>query len=101
MNPKKKKPIYLTPNREILIRNLKSKSKTKSIGLIQNGNKSRFKSIELDDGIYILSDTCAFDSVIQILAVAYCDSDECGIYVNEKKDESTQWHLVYALLRDG
>jgi len=101
MNPKKKKPIYLTPNREILMRNLNSKAKTKSIGLIQNGNKSRFKSLILDDGSYVLSNTCAFDSVIQILAVAYCDSDEYGRYVDEKKNVNELWHLVSALLRDG
>lgn len=101
MNPKKKKPIYLTPNREILMRNLNSKSKTKSIGLIQNGNKSRFKSLILDDGSYVLSNTCAFDSVIQILAVAYCDSDEYGSYVDEKKNSNELWNLVSALLRDG
>lgn len=34
MNPKKKRPKYLTKNREILMRNLDSKSKTKSIGLL-------------------------------------------------------------------
>lgn len=101
MNPKKKKPIYLTPNREILMRNLNSKTKTKSIGLIKNGNKSMFKSIVLDDGSYVLSNTFAFDSVIQLLAVAYCDSDEYGIYVDEKKNVNTLWHLISALLRDG
>lgn len=101
MNPKKKKPVYLTPNRAILMRNLNSKSKTKSIGFIQNGNKSRFKSILLDDGNYVLSNTCAFDSVIQILAVAYCDSDKYETFVNEKKNKNTLWHLVFALLRDG
>lgn len=67
------------------MRNLESKSKTKSIGLIQNGNKSRFKSLVLDDGIYILSNTFAFNSVVQILTVAYCDSDEYGTYAVEKK----------------
>lgn len=33
-NPRKKKPIYLTPNREILLRNLDSRAKTKIIGLL-------------------------------------------------------------------
>lgn len=101
MNPKKKTPIYLTPNREIMMRNLNTKAKTKSIGLIQNGNKTRFKSIKIGDTFYVLSNTCAFDSVIQLLAVAYCDSDEYGTYVKEKKNESTLWHLIFALLRDG
>jgi len=100
-NPKKKNPIYLTPNREILMRNMNSKARTKSIGLLQNGNKSRFKSLILDDGSYVLSNTCAFDSVIQILAVAYCDSDEYKSYVDEKKSMNELWHLVSVLLRDG
>lgn len=88
-------------NREILMRNMNSKAKTKSIGLIQNGNKSKFKSIILDDGSYVLSNTCAFDSVIQILAVAYCDSVEYKSYVDEKKNVNELWHLVSTVLRDG
>lgn len=97
MNPKKKKPIYLTPNRKILMRNLNSKVKTKSIGLIQNGNKIRFMSIKSNDGFYALPNTCAFDSVIQLLVVAYCDSDDYGIYVKEKKMKihNGTWFLPY------
>jgi len=60
-------------------------------------------SIILDDGSYVLSNTCAFDSVIQIrvLAVAYCDSDEYKSYVDEKKNVNELRHLVSTLLRDG
>lgn len=36
-----------------------------------------------------------------MLAVAYCDSDVYASYVRNRKDKSTLWHLVFALLRDG
>lgn len=49
----------------------------------------------------MLSNTCAFDSIVQILAVAYCDSNEYATFVMKKKNESTLWHLIFALLRDG
>lgn len=100
-NFSKKKSIYLTPNREILLRNLNSRSKTKVIGLIKNGNKSNLMSVMLNGHNYVLSNTCAFDSIIQLLAVAYCDSTEYSKYVLDKKESNTLWHLVFALLRDG
>jgi len=98
---KKKKPIYLTENREILLRNLDSKAKTNIIGLLKNGNLSEFKSIKLDGENFVLSNTCAFDSIVQILAVAYCDSNEYATFVLKKKNESTLWHLIFALHRDS
>lgn len=49
----------------------------------------------------MLSNTCAFDSIVQILAVAYCDRNEYATFVMKKKNESTLWHLIFALLRDG
>ena len=37
----------------------------------------------------------------QILAVSYCDSNEYALFVSMRKNESTLWHLVFALLKDG
>jgi len=39
-----------------------------------------------------------FDSVTQISAVAYCNSNEYASYVTRRKDESTLWHLVYCFI---
>lgn len=43
---RKRKSIYLTPNRENLLRTMDSRSKTKVIGLIKNGSKSQFMSVK-------------------------------------------------------
>jgi len=68
---RKRKSIYLTPNREILLRNIDSRAKTKVIGLIKNGSKSKFMSVKCNNGNYVLSNTCSFDTIVQMLAVAY------------------------------
>lgn len=80
---------------------LDSKAKIKVIGLVKNGNTSKFKPIQLDGENYVILNTCAFDSVTQILVVAYCDSNDYASFVIKRKNESTLWHLVFALLRDG
>lgn len=67
------------------MRNLNSQAKTKTIGLIKNDNKSNVMPIKLDSGNYVFSNTCAFDSVVQLLAVAYCNSYQYASYVNKKK----------------
>jgi hypothetical protein len=88
---RKRKYIYLTPNCEILLRNIDSLAKTKVIGLIQNGRKSKFISVKCNNSNYFLSNTCSFDSIVQMLAVAYCDSIAYTKYVTEKKEKSTLW----------
>ncbi|KAF0752635.1 NOF-FB transposable element protein [Aphis craccivora] len=65
--------------------NRDSKAKTNIIGLLKNGNLSEFKSIQLDGENFVLSNTCAFDSIVQILAVAYCDRNEYATFVMKKK----------------
>ena len=98
---RKRKSIYMTPHPEILLRNIDSRSKTKVIGLIKNGCTSRFMSVKCNNGNYVLSNTCSFDTIVQMLAVAYCDSTAYTKYVMEKKEESTLWQLIFCLLRDG
>lgn len=98
---RKRKSINLTPNCEILLRNIDSRAKTKVIGLIKNGSKSKFMSVKCNNGNYVLSNTCSFDTIVQMLAVAYCDSIPYTKYVIEKKEESTLWQLIFCLLRNG
>lgn len=93
-NSKKKKSIYLTPNREILLRNMDSRSKTKTIGFIKNCSNSNFMSIKLNNNNYVLSNTCSFDTIIQMLAVACCDSTTYSNYVLQKKKKNTLWNLI-------
>lgn len=98
---RKRKSVYLTPNCEILLRNIDSRAKTKVIGLIKNGSRSNLMSVKFKNCNYVLSNTCAFDTIVQILAEAYCDSTLYAKYVKQKTDESTLWQLIFCLLRDG
>jgi len=42
-------------------------------------------SVKFNNGNYVLSNTCSFDTIVQMLAVAYCDSTAYTKYVKEKK----------------
>lgn len=73
---KKKIQSYLHPNphlRHLQIKNLK---KIKTLPILKNGSRAdELTSCTVEDfGKVILSNTCAFHSVLSILIVAYCDS---------------------------
>jgi len=74
--PKKKKSKYLNPDKEWITipeENVFSPSK---MGLLPNGGTIIGGNICPNDKgkTYTLSNTCGFDSLLQLLGVAYCDS---------------------------
>lgn len=75
--PLEKRPrsSYLEPNSEWRTIDLSKTTKVTPLGLLKNGNTFSLKPIKLSDGNYILKNTCAFDSIVQITCTAVCDSD--------------------------
>lgn len=49
-------------------------SKPVKVGLMRNGGSIKITRTKFDGEVISLSNTCAFDSVVQILATSYCDS---------------------------
>lgn len=90
----------MAPNKEILLRNINSQAKNHTIELIRNGSTSKFRSIKLKSKNVFLSNTCAFDSIVQILAGGYCDSTDYGTFVSDNKTINLLWNLIFTLLKD-
>lgn len=75
---------YATPAPEIL--HLDDKRKIE-VSLIKNGNiVSKNKSSRIDNNSIILSNTCLYDSIVQALACAHCDSQLFAKVFDENKN---------------
>lgn len=98
---KQKSSVYLKPKRELLYLNLRSRAKKRTIGLLKNGGTTKLHPIKLNKMKAIFTNTCAIDSLIQILAVAYCDSIVFSNFVDNNIEYHTLWALIANLLRDG
>lgn len=74
--PKKKKSKYLNPDTEWMTIPLENVFSPSKMGLLPNGGSIIGGNICPNDKgkIYTLSNTCGFDSLLQLLGVAYCDS---------------------------
>lgn len=91
--------FYAFPNPEILY--LEERRKIE-IPLIKNGNLVNKKSATtIGDGRVILANTCAFDSIIQGFATAYCDSPELNLEWNSKFEDITIFQCIKELTTQG
>lgn len=75
-NNKKRTRSYLNPNPHLKHLQLNNLRKIKNLPILKNGSRAEeIKSCVVKDfGKTIISNTCAFDSAVSILMVAYCDS---------------------------
>lgn len=83
----RKRSSYLTKNSEWLHIDLQQKASVVPIGILRNGNCSSLKPIKIDKQNIILSNTCAFDSFLQIWCCSYCDNTKF------EKTESSNGYL--------
>lgn len=97
---KKRKGTYLDKDPTILYYNDTSRTKSKVIGLLKNGNISDLKSIKVDNKLYCLTNTCAFDSIFQIMCSSYVDSD---VYAESLNTNGTDilFKLIINAVRDS
>lgn len=89
------KKNYLLPDPGIRFQNL-NKSKCPSIRLMKNGNQA-VAEIAIDGQNFPFSNTCALDSLIQVLFVAYTDSSQYSDFVNGCKSQL----MLFDLISDG
>src|SRR5277367_19306 len=71
---KKRKRSYLIPDPDMAILKFPTK-KPKLIPILKNGNSSK-AALRLRKRRVTFANTCAYDAIVQSLAVAYADSDE-------------------------
>lgn len=85
---KSKKSTYLKPKAEWLHMDLATKcDPSRVIGIIKNGHRPGLQSIKNGEECISVANTCAFDSILQIMSVAYCDSPEYKSFVNENPNQ--------------
>jgi len=98
---KKRKGTYLDKDPTILYYNDTSRTKSKVIGLLKNGSISDLKSIKVDNKLYCITNTCAFDSIFQIMCSSYVDSDIYAELLNTNSSDNILFKLVINAVRDG
>ena len=69
---KHKRSTYLTPKREWIDADLSVIKSVKSVGHLRNG--SLLKPLILENELYMLTNTCAFDSIATLFCATYIDS---------------------------
>ena len=91
---KRKRSSFLEVNSEIKNLDFSSHKKTKPLGILKNGN-ANLKPIKFNENYIIITNTCAYDSIIQIFASAFSDSE---LYQNYANSLST--HDLFKIIRD-
>ncbi|KAL1448711.1 hypothetical protein WDU94_012299 [Cyamophila willieti] len=90
---KRKRTSYLEPNAEWEHIDLSNELKTVPIGILKNGSKMK-GPIQIEKDKYILTNTCGFDSLIQILATAVCDNPKYKEVLREQDGNENFGMLV-------
>lgn len=96
---KKRKRNYLEPDPTIL-KHEDTKAKNSVLGILRNANCLSLKAVQINDAFYTFKNTCAFDSIIQILFCAYTDSIAYSEFIN-KNANKTVFELIKNGVRDG
>lgn len=88
---------YLRRNPAILLYSA-NKSKCPVVGLMRNGSNDKLSYIRVAGDSVILTNTCAIDTLIQILFVICVDSEECEKWL---RNEATKGNKFCQLIHDG
>ncbi len=99
IKPIKKRKSYRDMDPSILYVPEKRKSIKKIVGLLKNGNCDTLGTVKIEGKYFTLLNTCAFDTVAQILFVSYADSIEYATFVDSAEKEFFQ--LISKGIRDG
>jgi len=97
---KTKKSKYIIKDPTILHCNDRSRSRNSVIGGLRNESVSDLKSIYIDNEYVSLINTCAFDSISQVMFCAYADSELYPEFV-DRRTENKFMELVSHAVRDG
>lgn len=94
---------YLEPTSELLYNSYdKFLNKVSPIGVMTNGNNCDLLPIKMEDGYFVvLRNTCGFDSLVQLLATAYCDSLGFKELISVNTSKVDVCHVVENLVKSG
>lgn len=89
---------YLDANSELLFTNYSAKNKVQAVSVMKNGNFQHLKPVVVDGIHIVMTNTCGFDSIVQLLACAYCDSNGFQQYIETLNDLGS---LIINLVKEG
>lgn len=98
--PHKTKALYLGKSQHKLIDSLTCKKAVK-IPILKNGNNLSLKSLNIKDDNYTITNTCAFDSISQILLAAGHDLNNMQIYMNKIAETDLFFKLIINSINNG
>ncbi|CAG9763440.1 unnamed protein product [Ceutorhynchus assimilis] len=82
---KRKRRSYLEKNSEWLHIDLQQKVSVVPIGILRNGNCVKLQPVKLAKKKVLLTNTCAFDSLMQILCTSFCDSNHFAAFFQSQQ----------------
>lgn len=98
----KKRTSYLEPAAELLEADYGSPREVIPISLLRNGHLVNLKPIRLANrALVTLSNTCGFDSLVQLMASTFCDSETFKQLIMLNQESSEISALVYDLVKNG
>ena len=73
------------------------------IGRLLNGNLTKLKSILINKKYYTIENTCAYDSLSQVLFCSYADSDCYRQFIDDiaRKNDGLVFEFIKKTVRDG
>lgn len=100
--PKRPRHSYLEPCSEVLKVDYSNLRKVISIGLLRHGHLVDLKPIKLSKTLSVtLSNTCCFDSIVQLMASGVCDSETFKELVLLNTERIKIAEIVNDLVRHG
>lgn len=99
---KRPRTSYLEPSSELLQAEYSMLRKVLPIGLLRNGNLLDLKPIKISKNMSVtLSNTCGFDSLIQLMATSYCDSFAFKFLIDLLETKSETAAIILNLIKEG
>jgi len=97
----RRRPNYLQPNPSIILVNENQSQHLNRIGLLKNGSSSDLLGIQIDSHLYCITNTCAFDSLVQVLLTAYADSDTVREFIKRYSEDVPFFSLISSCIVQG
>uniref|UniRef100_A0A2S2QSI1 NOF-FB transposable element protein n=1 Tax=Sipha flava TaxID=143950 RepID=A0A2S2QSI1_9HEMI len=90
---------YAAPNPEIMH---SIQQKKIEIALIKNGSiVNRTKPTKSHNDLFILKNTCPYDSILQAIACAYCDSKDYSTCIENNSESINIYNITKTLVTEG
>lgn len=97
---KRRTAMYLGGNK-MAVKEAMQFEKHSKIPILKNGNHFDLKLVTLGNGKVSVTNTCAFDSIFQILLAAATDSSSTQKFIDDNKNENKLFHLVHDTMTMG